>query len=269
MQLTVHIILVQNALTVDTHISVPQFNNVLVKEVAASRPRRGLCCAKLYVWKCHAAKKGQSCMLHRWLHHCRNQSKSSVFMVLEMFCVLLAPLVAKLLVIFRPLSSDALSFNATFGMGNRTLGCAGRVILGSQAGCGVQYVPAVARPAVDTSFLQNVVNSLKHPVSHTCNALKMHLWMTLAMQSVQNSDLWICSVMETADKWMAAGSWALFCLSVCCVSRTGVLMSAQRLSLWSCVRTALSCGALMLAALPDFTTGMTISFQQPTSSSSR
>ncbi|XP_026137985.1 sushi domain-containing protein 6 [Carassius auratus] len=32
-------------------------------------------------------------------------------------------------------------------------------------------------------------------------------------------------------------------------------MSAQRLSLWSCVRTALSCGALMLAALPDFTTG--------------
>ncbi|XP_073674527.1 sushi domain-containing protein 6 [Garra rufa] len=32
-------------------------------------------------------------------------------------------------------------------------------------------------------------------------------------------------------------------------------MSAQRLSLWSCVRTALSCGVLMLAALPDFTTG--------------
>ncbi|XP_043115885.1 sushi domain-containing protein 6 [Puntigrus tetrazona] len=32
-------------------------------------------------------------------------------------------------------------------------------------------------------------------------------------------------------------------------------MSAQRLSLWSCVRTALSCGALMLAALPGFTTG--------------
>ncbi|XP_058601167.1 sushi domain-containing protein 6 [Onychostoma macrolepis] len=32
-------------------------------------------------------------------------------------------------------------------------------------------------------------------------------------------------------------------------------MSAQRLSLWSCVRTALSCGALILAALPDFTTG--------------
>lgn len=32
-------------------------------------------------------------------------------------------------------------------------------------------------------------------------------------------------------------------------------MSAQRLSLWSCVRAALSCGALMLTALPDFTTG--------------
>lgn len=136
MQLAVHIIFVQNAFIVDTHISFPQFNNVLVKEVAESRPRRGLCCAKLYVWKCHAAKKGQSCVLHRWLHHCRNQSKSSVFMVLEMFCVHLAPLVAKLPVTFRPLSSDALSFNA-FGMGNCTLGCAGCVILGSQAGCGV------------------------------------------------------------------------------------------------------------------------------------
>ncbi|XP_016414124.1 sushi domain-containing protein 6-like [Sinocyclocheilus rhinocerous] len=32
-------------------------------------------------------------------------------------------------------------------------------------------------------------------------------------------------------------------------------MSAQRLSLWPCVRTALSCGVLLLAALPDFTTG--------------
>lgn len=111
----------------------------LVKEVAASRPRCGLFCAKLYVWKCHAAKKGQSHMLQRWLHHCRSQSKRSVFMVLEMFCVHLAPLVAKLPVIFRPLSNDALSLNATFSMGNCTLGCAG-VILGSQAcysGCGV------------------------------------------------------------------------------------------------------------------------------------
>ncbi|XP_026082230.1 sushi domain-containing protein 6 [Carassius auratus] len=32
-------------------------------------------------------------------------------------------------------------------------------------------------------------------------------------------------------------------------------MSAQRLSLWPCVRTALSCGVLLLAALPDITTG--------------
>ncbi|XP_048016863.1 sushi domain-containing protein 6 [Megalobrama amblycephala] len=32
-------------------------------------------------------------------------------------------------------------------------------------------------------------------------------------------------------------------------------MSAQRLSLWPCLRTALSCGVLMLAALPDLTTG--------------
>ncbi|XP_067306713.1 sushi domain-containing protein 6 [Pseudorasbora parva] len=32
-------------------------------------------------------------------------------------------------------------------------------------------------------------------------------------------------------------------------------MSAQRLSLWPCLRSALSCGLLMMAALPDLTTG--------------
>jgi len=46
-------------------------------------------------------------------------------------------------------------------------------------------------------------------------------------------------------------------------------MSALRLSLLPCLRTVLSCGVLMLASLTDLTSGMKISFQHTTSSSSR